>query len=853
MFKKSKVSLAMTVASLGIAATAHADTNYPTQMNSAYAYDVSYDCSTGKGILPTYLNRELNTDGATLVTQYGHCAETWDTTTPANIIAFNKNIVPTADPNYALTGLNQIYAYGADVEVYHDASKPLSDKANMGAEASLTTTNYPNPVPDTMHDPITDKDGNVYSGENSLKNYINQLGALGADNKVHNLNIIVDGRHDNLGVFAGFLGQYQNEFGGNDTSINNWTNTPSTDYPDGYATDIAKQILVDGYTDPNTGQKYDGICNSLSTLQSYADTTYPNAGIKLGGIQFDLEPFHLPDNTTGAIVCDGSANAPADCGQYYFYKAVKNIFETNPACSALKPYFSTFIMAGALLNSKGEVSPEAADLFANSPDSYAAISLYDLGAAGQTDHITKYPVGVGPNNLYSEMANAGMNTARAGFVASEPDYYNSAVGAEIAKMKAIDDAGIHYQFGIPLVASAHEFDGFKIQAPTNNDVYFATPDSATPGSYKPDMADSDDTMYDTNAAPANDSTQALYVKDVLEQIEAYYLNQNPKNYMGLTLWAFQPENGNHWSPRNMVTTDMAGNAIPNEYYLWNPYPKTGDPAYAGYVNLDVYMRLFTPNGICTSNSGCPVDEQNVWTDGVQSAIQNEQFNLFQFGYVTPTINWAQGDVEAPAQYNPDGSFQVILKPATLLPNPHNLPISYYTAIYASDKTEIAGCGVAPDTTTGDYIATCQVDGKHLGQPVQFAATAAVDGHTEIAPQSLSATINVASISWPAGSVVAPASYGADGSFQVTLKPAILTPNPNNLPISYYTAIYASDKTEIAGCAVAPDTTSDNYIASCKVDSSHLGQQVQFAATAAVDTHPEIASQNLGASVAASTN
>jgi hypothetical protein len=365
------------------------------------------------------------------------------------------------------------------------------------------------------------------------------------------------------------------------------------------------------------------------------------------------------------------------------------------------------------------------------------------------------------------------------------------------------------------------------------------------------MADSDNAMYNANAAPADDSTQASYVKDVLEQIEQYYLTQNPKNYMGLTLWAFQPDNGNHWSPRNMVTTDMAGNAIPNEYYLWNPYPKAGDPSYAGYVNLDVYMRLYTPNGICTSASGCPADEQNVWTDGVQNAIQNEQFNLFQFASAKPVIHWSQDAAQAPAQYNPDGSFKVTVNEnAALEPNPHDYQIGYQAGVYDQNMRLIAYCS-APQSTSGQVSFACQVDAAHVGQPVKFFVRAGVHSHPEFGEYDIAPILVMSpKINWSQSAAQVPASYNADGSFQVTVNEnAALLPGQKGYEIGYQLGVYDQSMQLISYCSV-PQGASGQIVTTCQVGSAHLGQPVNFFVRAGVHGHPEFGEYDIPPSLVA---
>jgi|GEM_PF-3132069 len=829
MISKAKVSIAVALTGIGLSAVSLATTNannYPTKMNSAYTYDLTYDCSAGKGMMPDNLNKALNADGAQKVSAFGMCHETWDQTIPQSILGFNSKVATAAGAKATqMTGINQLYIYGTDMEVYENSSKAATDPANIGTEASLTTTDFTlaanvNKVPLTTADYATKPDpSKIYSGEHNLTNYIDQLGKT-ASNKVNNISIIIDGRHDNLGVFGGFLGQYNNEFGNNDVSINNWTQA--------YATKQAQQVLVDGFVDPKSKQKYLGVCQSLDKAQAYADKTYPNSHIKLGGMQFDLESFHLPSNTTDAIVCDGSANAPADCGQYYFYMAVKHIFETNTVCSQLHPYFSTFIMAGSLLNSNGDVTPEAKAIFANSPDSYAAISLYDLGAAGGA--VSKY-TSSDTTPLYPDMANAGMNTVRAGFVASAPDYYNTAVAAEIAKMSAIDAAGIHYQFGIPLSASAHEFDGFKIQAPNPTGVYYATAQSGQTGMYIPNMADADASLFDSAAAPADDTTQSQYVSDVLEAIENYVLTQNPKNYMGLTLWSFQPQDGNHWAPRNMYKATDGTTVNPNEYYLFNPYPKSTDKPYTGYVNMGVYMRLYTPNSICSTadSTSCPVDEQNVW-GSINNVVQNPTYNVFQ---VNPVILWSNSldDIIPDATYAADGSFSVkIHKGAQLLPNVNGYPLTYQVTLLNNDKTKVID--ECPMTGTGDdVVATCHVDSADIqaGLPVNLAVIAYIPGQSEITEfdnwYTIVPTPTTPSVYWASSDkdIVTPVAYNSDGTFTMSIhKGAIITPNPSSYPVDYKIGVYNNDTEKpvyIGGCT---QTDSGQDIeATCQVDPADV--------------------------------
>jgi hypothetical protein len=501
---------------------------FPERANSAWLYDGSIACtgldisSTKDGVSSEY----LIDPGATCST----------TMTPganiSSVVNFNTAMNSASHTNDTL-GINEVNVYAGDIEFLNDdLQDPDSELKGFSLDVKDKHTGTEVPY-----------DGSINIARyNALKTQSPQI---------QHIMAVVDGRHDALGVPNGWL--WQSYTYNNSLISHNYNNLSPADAVT-FADHIAEQF-----------------CNTNNGGPSAAD---------VDGVQFDLESFHIPaDTETLPAVCDpddATFNPGAsDCanltgwGQYLFYRemskdlAGQNTVDsalingaTGNTCSITHPKFFTLFDFPNL-----ETKEHLAKLLNSYSNGYAIFSLYDLGGSG---------VPVGDGRLYNGSA-VDMNTARAGFVASSPAYYNTALAQEMTLIQQqISAAPIYFQVGIPAAASAHEFSYSESPAydtGKTDDRYASSTPSATGSPIYPDCA-TGDTALAVNTAGVGCATDSLSADSYQESIvgdamtatrELLTATTISPYYVGLNLWAFNPANNtpaggevlanNHWIPR----------------------------------------------------------------------------------------------------------------------------------------------------------------------------------------------------------------------------------------------------------------------------------------------------------------
>jgi hypothetical protein len=491
---------------------------YPSRTNSAWLYDGSMAC-TGTDI--SVLKNGV--DPEDLIDPSATCSisMTKGANAPA-ILAFNQAL--NATHSNSDLGLNEVNVYAGDVEFGNDDStiSPLK-------EFELKVMNG-------------DKEA-VYDGSQNIQAYHDALSGHG----VSKVMAVIDGRHDALGVPNGWL--WQSNTYNNSLISHNFNNLNPADAVT-FADHIAEQFC-DG-TDP--------------------------AAAEVSGIQFDLESFHLPDDSeTLPAVCDPddatfdptntACTGLKGWGQYLFYREMskdlagynttdpllKDGAANNVCAKATPKYFTLFDFPNTA------TEHHLATMLNSYNNGYAIFSLYDLGGTSAL---------VSPARKYNG-EDISVNTARAGFVAGSEPYYKAQVGLEINQIKQqVKDAPIHFQVGIPGAASAHEFSYSESPAYDTGKVddRYASAEPAKEGDpIYPDCATANQPLAATTGGCATDATlaatyQAGIVIDAMSATKSLLEDTTiTPYYIGLNLWSFNPSNvspttgqvlaNNHWIPR----------------------------------------------------------------------------------------------------------------------------------------------------------------------------------------------------------------------------------------------------------------------------------------------------------------
>ena len=196
--------------------------------------------------------------------------------------------------------------------------------------------------------------------------------------------------------------------------------------------------VIDGRTDDmGVSHSYDQIFNKMP--QSFANNIANEvakqicADPNVDGVQFDIEPFQIPAKAT-----------PGKDGQYYFYKKIAQDFaskqfncvdESHPKGR----FFSVFTFAKS-------INPRLAKVFNQYHNGYIVDSLYDLGPK---------------------------NAERAGKASTLPSLYSQYVTKEMNDLIAnAKTYKVHFQIGIPAVASVHEFSAYANNTPNSQKFYY---------------------------------------------------------------------------------------------------------------------------------------------------------------------------------------------------------------------------------------------------------------------------------------------------------------------------------------------------------------------------------------------
>ncbi|MDF1795340.1 MAG: hypothetical protein P1U63_02255 [Coxiellaceae bacterium] len=589
------------------------DRNFGQCLNSAWTYDALFEpLASNDPSTPYSLNTVTFSDPSIvknttypLGSLYGYKKTAALGSQAQNIVAFNNVLNSSTTSNTNIQrGLNQLYVYGADAELFCDAN---GLKGNCNATPNTTGTlkgsgyafNYL--TPSTKLPSMSN-----YSGVLNVKKYNSILNT--ASNPKIEINVIVDGRVNALGVSASWLNNFKygivhgagkketvwaNEIGQNYTSFNDLNQTQAYAFADS----ITEQI-----------------CSSTKYVK---------------GIHFDIEPFSIP---TGTAPIPNSSN-DTGWGQYWFYDRIsqnlasegsgasgsKTTPNTASACykNNNKMYFSVFTFPGAF-------NKNMATVFNQFKNGYAVVSLYDLGGASST--------GTDDDTI--------INSLRAGLVTSTVSYYQKKLNQLLTSLQTNSNKyGIYFQIGVPAAASAHEFAlyynlskgctsanctpkldnrlgtenkvietliGEKTWSFNRQIPYQTSSDGAVSGT-------TINTLY-TDSNPTFIS-QTEYIKTALNS----FLNYNSKAlstskyWIGTSLWAFAVQNV--WIPRYNPTSGT---------------PKTGIDLVTCYPGYMPTTQLTIQGPGTTGES-----DQNYLTN--MNSYGTEQFNGTTFGFCSDTV------------------------------------------------------------------------------------------------------------------------------------------------------------------------------------------------------------------------
>ncbi|MDF1759350.1 MAG: hypothetical protein P1U40_02320 [Coxiellaceae bacterium] len=370
---------------------------FPQCLNSAWTYDTTF-----MPVTPSILNTVSFSDSDASPSIVGYNKKATVGSQAQNVITFNKLMG-------AGKGLNQLYVYGGDAELFCSEKTPCTDSNSKAFSFNYTTV--PANAPAGMQG---------YTGQKNFNAYQSAFAAGSAKDKNIALTVVVDGRINALGVTASWLDNFtygvkhggkiwRNDIGQNSTSFNDLS-----------------QAQAYAFADKITAQ----VCTGSPTAT---------------GIHFDLEPFNIKYE---ANVENPPTNSNTGYGQYWFYSRVADNLAGIPHTSSSHStsststnfvpchgmYFSVFTFPGAF-------NPNMSKILNKNKNGYAVVSLYDLGGE----------------------STGSINSLRAGLVASTPAYYAAKLKTLLSDLKTAQGKlkePIYYQIGIPASASAHEFSGY---------------------------------------------------------------------------------------------------------------------------------------------------------------------------------------------------------------------------------------------------------------------------------------------------------------------------------------------------------------------------------------------------------